>query len=216
MNCRITVMLHMEPLNLSELLSYNKVLAIGTDFAGCFLSPRGYAWIDMSKRTADKSNLQTVGHCLLLTCLKSPGMQANIFRGVLEASVSYCRCRGPGCAQLRRSDNSTAPRASAPNGFRNSSTTDRHPEQACSGWGLGWDLLLRPPSFSAKLTGELSDICQSVVRQFNLRSWIQSSNCHRYLLHKLQLKNLLGQKRSPWAHIERPHNSSCCWIKACF
>lgn len=36
-------MLHMEPLNLSELLSYNKVLAIGTDFAGCFLSPRGYA-----------------------------------------------------------------------------------------------------------------------------------------------------------------------------
>lgn len=36
-------MLHMEPLNLLELLFYNEVLAIGTDFAGCFLSPRGYA-----------------------------------------------------------------------------------------------------------------------------------------------------------------------------
>lgn len=100
---------NMEPLNLSEILFYNKVLAIGTDFPGCFLSPRGYAWIDMSKRTADKSNLQTVDHCLLLTCLKSPGMQANIFRGVPEASGSYCRRRGPGCAQLRHSDIPTAP-----------------------------------------------------------------------------------------------------------
>lgn len=36
-------MLHTEPLNLSELLFYNKELAIGTDFAGCFLSSRGYA-----------------------------------------------------------------------------------------------------------------------------------------------------------------------------
>lgn len=36
-------MLHMEPLNLLELLFYNEVLAIGTDFAGCFLSPREYA-----------------------------------------------------------------------------------------------------------------------------------------------------------------------------
>lgn len=43
MNRRITVILHMEPLSLSELLFYSKVLAIGTDFAGCFLSPRGYA-----------------------------------------------------------------------------------------------------------------------------------------------------------------------------
>lgn len=157
MNRRITVILHMEPLSLSELLFYSKVLAIGTDFAGCFLSPRGYAWIDMSKRTADKSNLQTVDHCLLLTCLKSPGMQANIFRGVPEGSGSYCRCREPGCAQLRHN-------ANTPNCFRNPYNTNRHPVGLlCVKLRVGiccFELL-----HSAKHTDKLGDSCHSAVRQ---------------------------------------------------
>lgn len=43
MNYGVTAMVHAEPPNLSELLFYNKVFAIGTDFSGCFLSPKGYA-----------------------------------------------------------------------------------------------------------------------------------------------------------------------------
>lgn len=165
MNCGITAMLHMEPVNLSELLFYNKVLAIGTDFAGCFLSLRGYAWIDMSKRTADKSNLQTVDHCLLLTCLKSPGMQANIFRGVPEASGSYCRCKGPGMCPAETLCHQDCSTANAPNCFRKSYSSNRHSEQVCSVWSLGWDLLPRATSLSAKSTGELSDSCHSTPRQ---------------------------------------------------
>lgn len=173
MNWRITVMVHMEPLNLLELLFYNKVFAIGTDFAGCFLSPRGYAWIDMSKRTADKSNLQTVDHCLL-TCLKSPGMQANIFRGVPEASASYCSCRGPGCAQPRHSVILTAPWPT--NSFRNSHSTNRHSESVCFVWSLGWDLLLQAASPSAKRAGKSWSSCSERPSVTTQPCWAHDSS----------------------------------------